>query len=56
MKDMMQLKEKATPNWETAIETMPFSESLAGGMVCDVDGAAGFISAATIPWRDHGTR
>ncbi len=47
MKDMIQLKEKATPNWETAIKRMPFSGSRAGGIACDVDGSEGFIVAAT---------
>ncbi|MGE5855086.1 MAG: hypothetical protein ACM34C_00850 [Syntrophaceae bacterium] len=46
MKDMMQLNEKETPNWETAMKTMPFSGSRAGGTLCDVDGAAGFMAAA----------
>jgi hypothetical protein len=55
MKDMMQLKEKETPNWETAMKTIPFSGSRTGGTACDVDGSSGFMSAATLPWRDHGT-
>jgi hypothetical protein len=49
MKDMMQLKEKATPNWEVAIKRIPFSGSRAGGTACDVDGSAGFMAAATLP-------
>jgi hypothetical protein len=43
MKDMMQLKEKATPNWETAMKRMPFSGLRAGGARRVIDGTEDVI-------------